>query len=93
VLNQTHPQIANGHMSVEERGHEIQFLYTLKPGAANRSYGIHVARLAGLPERVVARAETLLGQYEKLQTRRPSGSQKVDADLPLFQQNFSLEIN
>ncbi len=53
--------VRNLHVSVEEFGDEIVFLHRIVPGAAGGSYGIHVAKLAGLPRGVVARAQHLLG--------------------------------
>jgi len=49
---------------VEERGHEIVFLHSIAPGRADRSYGIHVAKLAGVPERVLRRAREILAKLE-----------------------------
>ncbi len=63
-LSQIFPQLQNAHMSVQERGGQIQFLHTLQKGAANRSYGIHVARLAGLPSKVTLRAQSILSSFE-----------------------------
>lgn len=63
-LAEKHAQIHNAHMGVQERGQDIHFLYTLKSGPANKSYGIQVARLAGLPEQVVKRASVLLKEHE-----------------------------
>lgn len=63
-LNQTYPTIHNAHMSVQERHGEIQFLHSLKQGPANRSYGIHVAKLAGIPVSVTARAQQILSSFE-----------------------------
>ena len=63
-LAPTFPQLLNAHMSVQERGGEIQFLHTLRRGPANRSYGIHVAKLAGLPAVVTSRANHLLRGFE-----------------------------
>ena len=51
-------------MAVRERGEEILFLRKIVEGGADRSYGIHVARLAGLPGDVVARAEDVLKRLE-----------------------------
>lgn len=59
-----YPGIANARVAVAHDGHEIRFLYKLEPGVAERSYGILVARLAGLPEGVLLTAEALLGQLE-----------------------------
>jgi DNA mismatch repair protein MutS len=63
-LEQLYPQLHNAHMSVSDKGGQIQFLHTLKAGPANRSYGIHVAKLAGLPGQVTQRAQTLLNGFE-----------------------------
>jgi DNA mismatch repair protein MutS len=58
------PRIANMTIAVKEWNEEIVFLHRLIPGGTNRSYGIQVARLAGLPEKVLARARIILGQLE-----------------------------
>jgi DNA mismatch repair protein MutS len=55
-----HPRLANRSMEVDESGGEIVFLRKLKEGAAESSYGLHVARLAGLPEAVLERAAELM---------------------------------
>lgn len=63
-LSQIYPQVHNGHMSVQEKGGQVQFLHTLQKGPANRSYGIHVAKLAGIPSSVTERAQHLLRGFE-----------------------------
>jgi DNA mismatch repair protein MutS len=63
-LSQIFPQIHNAHMSVQDKGGQIQFLHTLAKGPANRSYGIHVGKLAGLPTAVTQRAQQILGGFE-----------------------------
>jgi DNA mismatch repair protein MutS len=69
-------------MRVKEWQGEVIFLHSVGPGAADRSYGIQVARLAGLPEAVVARARDVLAQLEDNERSRPATS-LID-DLPLF---------
>jgi len=59
-----YPQIQNAHMAIHEKSGEITFLHTLTPGPANKSYGIQVARLAGLPAAVTQRAKGLLAKLE-----------------------------
>ncbi|MCI4362543.1 MAG: DNA mismatch repair protein MutS, partial [Thermoplasmata archaeon] len=54
----------NGHMAVQEGPDGIVFLHRLVPGSTDRSYGIHVARLAGLPDELVAEAERRLKRLE-----------------------------
>ncbi|MCA9286618.1 MAG: DNA mismatch repair protein MutS [Phycisphaerales bacterium] len=58
------PEVANLHVAVREWGDEIVFLHRILPGRTDRSYGIHVARLAGMPAPTVARAEQLLATLE-----------------------------
>jgi DNA mismatch repair protein MutS len=58
------PRLRNAHFEVREWGHEIVFLRRLVPGGASRSYGIQVARLAGLPDGVIARAREVLATLE-----------------------------
>jgi DNA mismatch repair protein MutS len=61
---------------------EVVFLHEIVPGAADRSYGVQVARLAGLPPSVVARAKSLLAEFEAAERVVPIDKQL--ADLPLF---------
>ncbi len=69
-------------MRVKEWQGDVVFLHELAPGAADRSYGIHVGRLAGLPAGVVARAEQVLGVLQK--GDQGSAATKLADDLPLF---------
>ena len=69
-------------MRVREWNDTIVFLHEVAPGAADRSYGIHVAKLAGLPAAVVARAEEVLRALEEgREGHKPLA--RID-DLPLF---------
>jgi DNA mismatch repair protein MutS len=74
--------IANVTMEVAEWQDSIVFLHKVKAGAADRSYGIQVAKLAGLPQAVVSRARDVLHRLEKAD-RRPRVDDSID-DLPLF---------
>ncbi len=62
ALAEASPAVCNLHVTVREWGDEIVFLHRVQPGATDRSYGIHVAKIAGLPPQVVTRANELLGQ-------------------------------
>jgi DNA mismatch repair protein MutS len=64
-LEQLLPGVQNVHVSVQEAGSEIVFLRRVEPGSANKSYGIEVARLAGLPTDVIARAREILRRHEQ----------------------------
>ncbi len=69
-------------MRVKEWRGEVVFLHEVAPGAADRSYGIHVARLAGLPGKVVSRAEQVLSLLE--QGDQAGALTRLAEDLPLF---------
>ncbi|HEY6867406.1 MAG TPA: DNA mismatch repair protein MutS, partial [Candidatus Eisenbacteria bacterium] len=79
------PRLVNVHVAARERGRGVVFLHRIAAGPADRSYGIHVARLAGLPERVLARAQEVLRELESERTvehlergvERPRGSSQL----------------
>lgn len=83
VLSEKLARLANVTMKVKEWQGEVIFLHEVGPGAADRSYGIQVARLAGLPDSVVSRAREVLTKLEDADRKNPA-SQLID-DLPLFQ--------
>ena len=56
--------VKNYSVAVKERGKDIVFLRRIVPGGTDRSYGVHVARLAGLPKKVLDRAEAFLQEYD-----------------------------
>src|SRR6202521_993920 len=61
--------VKNYHVSVKETGGSVVFLRRVEPGAADRSYGIEVAKLAGLPNEVVVRAREVLAEHESAERR------------------------
>jgi len=63
-LASTLGQIKNAHMSIREKNGQVFFMHTLSEGPANKSYGIHVAQLAGLPASVLRRASQILKAKE-----------------------------
>ncbi len=85
-LAKTLSRVSNVTMKVREWEGEVVFLHEVGPGAADRSYGIQVARLAGLPEPVLARARQVLDILEQRSAGTASSSQKASVldDLPLF---------
>jgi DNA mismatch repair protein MutS len=58
-------RVKNFHIAVKEEGHELVFLRKIVPGATDKSYGIQVARLAGVPEKVIERANEILTELER----------------------------
>ncbi len=98
------PGIANLTVAVAEQDEDVVFLHRIVPGAATKSYGIHVARLAGVPATVVARAREVLATLEQLNvslTERERPAVRTDAaangrpaamQLTLFQANESATL-
>jgi DNA mismatch repair protein MutS len=81
-LSQTLPRLFNLTMRVSEWKGALVFLHEVIPGAADRSYGIQVAKLAGLPAAVIKRARAVLAELE---TARGAGGALASLDaLPLF---------
>ena len=65
MLAEKLPRVRNLRVGVKEAASGIVFLHTIEPGAASKSYGIEVAKLAGLPSAVIERARRVLKQHEK----------------------------
>ena len=80
------PALRNFNVAVRESGDQILFLHRLQPGGADRSYGIEVGRLAGLPQAVIARARRILALLEGEQLvsglQRPAGVPAPGAPRP-----------
>ncbi len=72
--------VRNLHVSVKESGDQILFLRRVEPGAADRSYGIEVARLAALPMSVIERARQILAHHESAVTEELAPHSRPDAD-------------
>ena len=79
------PRVRNYNVAVAEEGDGVVFLYKVVPGGADRSYGIHVAQLAGLPRPVIHRAEEILEKLEA-ESRSPISPKRIAEarQLPLF---------
>jgi len=75
-------RIQNLHVEVQEWEEQLHFLHRVAPGPADRSYGIQVARLAGLPKSVIQKAQRLLAQAPEAPPRPPMPSQPA---LPMFE--------
>jgi DNA mismatch repair protein MutS len=75
------PAVRNFHVAVREWNDEIVFLHKVRPGGTDRSYGIQVARLAGLPLPVIARAKALLAQFEAQGQARAEAADAVQLGL------------
>jgi DNA mismatch repair protein MutS len=82
ALSSKLPRLFNATVRVKEWHGDVVFLHEVLPGAADRSYGIQVAKLAGLPPPVIARAKTVLAKLEAQD--RGATTQALIDDLPLF---------
>ncbi len=78
------PHVRNYNVAVSEEGGQVVFLHKVIPGGADRSYGIHVAQLAGLPPAVVHRAQDILRQLQDGTLQTKADAFKPVEQLPLF---------
>jgi DNA mismatch repair protein MutS len=78
MLAEKLPRVRNLRVGVKEAADGIVFLHNIEPGAASKSYGIEVARLAGLPAAVIERARHLLRQHERQERRSVQVETQVD---------------
>ncbi|MBU0512496.1 MAG: DNA mismatch repair protein MutS [Chloroflexi bacterium] len=83
-LSELLPGVHNYNVAVSEADGEVVFLHTIVPGGADRSYGIHVAQLAGMPRPVVQRADEILRQLEASSGRAVKIDPNVPQQLNLF---------
>ena len=89
ILSERLPRLHNATLKVTEWNNEVVFLHEVIPGTADRSYGLQVARLAGLPQIVVERARKILHELERSDREQPKTA-LID-DLPLFASAHSVQ--
>ncbi len=94
------PGVRNYNVAVTEEGDHVVFLHRLIPGGADRSYGIHVAQLAGLPRPVIARAQEIMAQLEasggravRLDEAAPQQIALFPETNPLLDEITTLDLN
>ncbi|NLV74218.1 MAG: DNA mismatch repair protein MutS [Chloroflexi bacterium] len=97
------PRVRNYNVAVSEKGGQVVFTRQITPGGADRSYGIHVAQMAGLPKAVVRRANEILLELEKSSQRVPvqAGKQTIrmqqlsfmDSPNPLAEELRALDVD
>ncbi|MGC8229839.1 DNA mismatch repair protein MutS [Pseudobacillus badius] len=80
VLEESLPQLKNVHVSAVEKNGRVVFLHKIKEGAADKSYGIHVAQLAELPSDLIERANEILAELE--QKEKPDIQKKKEKEQP-----------
>jgi DNA mismatch repair protein MutS len=101
ALSRRLPALANHRVEVSEEGGRVTFLHRIVPGGADRSYGIHVAEIAGLPPPLTARAREILAGLER--TRPLAGPEEappqaqlalpIEVEHPLVRELAEIEID
>lgn len=89
-LASLYPGVRNYNVAVSEADGEVIFLHKIVPGAADRSYGIHVAQMAGLPAPVISRANEILKQLEATSGTTLPEAKEEKEQLRLFPENNPL---
>ncbi|WPY00145.1 DNA mismatch repair protein MutS [Candidatus Trichorickettsia mobilis] len=91
-LDKLLPALTNYTMDIEELGNEILFLHRIIPGHADKSYGVHVAQLAGLPSAVILRANEILQKFENISDKQEKKILNTESNnLSLFNFNNSAQ--
>ena len=85
-LDKKYKNIKNVHVSAVENGDTITFLHKVKDGAVDKSYGIHVAKLAHMPDSLLKRASEILEEYET-KAKKKDGLEKVQLSMNFFEDN------
>ena len=80
-MTKTYPQIKNYRITISEENGEIEFLRKVVQGGASKSYGIQVAKMAGLPSAVVKRSQELMNRMQK-DNAQNLATRKRTADVP-----------
>ena len=80
-LEKDYQNIKNVHVAAKEEGNMITFLHKVKDGPADKSYGIHVARLAGMPDELLTRAEIILDSYENNEKKAIKNDDNIQLSL------------
>ncbi len=73
-LAERHPRIRNYHVSTKQVGQKVLFMRKLEPGGSQHSFGIHVARMAGMPQSILNRANEILAHLERLHLAQADGT-------------------
>ena len=93
-IRDRYSSVANVHLSAVEHKHRIVFLHLVKPGPANRSYGLQVAALAGIPQPVLTEAHAILASLEANGSRQTTSASVGQLGLfPLTSRQHSKDQN
>ena len=86
-------RVKNATVAVKEWKNEVIFLHEVRQGAADRSYGLQVAKLAGLPATVIDRANVILNELEKRDMEKDPAKKLLGEGLPLFSHHLNDDSN
>jgi len=89
-MTEQFPRVKNYNVSVKESGKNVIFIRTLKEGGSEHSFGIHVAKMAGMPKQIVKKAEKILKQLESLRTKE-SNTKAITEDNDMQLSFFKLD--
>ena len=84
-LEKKYKTIKNVHVSAVENEGQITFLHKVKNGAIDKSYGIHVAKLAGMPEDLLKRANEILTEYETISKKSNKKSDNIQLSMDFIE--------
>ncbi|MFN7926915.1 MAG: DNA mismatch repair protein MutS [Blastocatellia bacterium] len=89
------PRVQNYHLTVRETGQHVEYLHRIAPGRAEKSFGIHVAEIAGLPKPVIRRARALLQNHDASNERLPARTTTSPSSSvhPLLDSLLTLDLN
>ncbi|TYA97592.1 DNA mismatch repair protein MutS [Lactobacillus sp. SL9-6] len=82
ALDESLKQLKNVHVGAVERDGDLVFLHQMQPGPADKSYGIHVAKLAGMPTKLLQRAEVILTDLEQSAANQPVAAASQSSSAP-----------
>jgi len=88
-LEHTLPKLRNVHVSATEQDGKVVFLHKLKDGPADKSYGIHVAQLAQLPEEIISRAREILETFELQEKKESTENSIQEQQLSFFDEQLT----
>lgn len=91
-LEKKYKTIKNVHVSAVEEAGKVTFLHKIKNGAIDKSYGIHVARLAGMPDKLLDRAEEILEDYENNSKKKCENKEKVQLSFNFAEDNREQDL-
>lgn len=91
-LAEKHLRIKNFHVATKEAGHKVIFLRLLRAGGVKHSFGIHVARMAGMPAKIISRAQTILKHLEQKSIEAGEQNSSIQQNIKSIPTPFQLNI-